>query len=272
MRHPVGPLPSSIYWRRRAVVLCLLLLVIALIAWAVVSLNSGDSGNKKAGAGGSDGRTPAESINPTPGPTDSGAITERPGGRPSDSASPGGGGAGDGGGTGGSGGSSDGAGGDDGANGDDGADGSGGAGTGGAGNQQAAASLPDCAANNVVLALRSAKNTYGATERPTFVLTLTNNGSAACKADLSAVSAVLTVTDGEDRHVWASDDCPSGRASHLVRVPAKGKATREYTWDRERSAPQCATVSAAAVEDGQYVAEVTVPGLGSVPASFVLRS
>ena len=43
MLHPVGPLPAAVYWRRRLVVLAVLLAVLGLLAWLVVGL-TGDRG------------------------------------------------------------------------------------------------------------------------------------------------------------------------------------------------------------------------------------
>ncbi|MBZ9643001.1 hypothetical protein K8369_27205, partial [Streptomyces sp. PSKA30] len=76
LRNPVGPLPSSIYWRRRVVLLSVIALLALLIAWV---LTSGGGGSKN-GADGSDGKNPAPTI--TPGPSSSGpAISQAPGGR-----------------------------------------------------------------------------------------------------------------------------------------------------------------------------------------------
>ncbi|KRV48906.1 hypothetical protein AQ490_22495 [Wenjunlia vitaminophila] len=257
--------------------LCLLALAIALIVWAVVSGTSGNSDNKKSQAVGTDGRRPAESITPDPGPSDSNAITERPGGRPSDDSSSDSGGED-------AGGEDNGAenagadpgndtGGTVGGSGEDvGSDSTSGTDPGTSGGDGTAA-LPDCAVNNVSLSLRSAENSYEATERPTFTLTISNSLDSSCKVDLGQAAAVLTVIDGKDREVWASDDCPTSLAADLVRVPGSGKATRTYTWDRERSAPQCATPSGSlTAEDGSYEAEVSVPGLGRATTPFLLRS
>ncbi|NEE61000.1 hypothetical protein G3M55_92895, partial [Streptomyces sp. SID8455] len=76
MRNPVGPLPSSIYWRRRAVAGLLVALLAVLAAWAFTSV--GSKGSQDDGKpGGSD---PVKSI--TPGPGSSGpAISQQPGGR-----------------------------------------------------------------------------------------------------------------------------------------------------------------------------------------------
>jgi hypothetical protein len=273
MRHPVGPLPSSIYWRRRAVVLCLLAAVIALIVWGVTS---GGSGNKKNGAGGGHGRQPAQSIEPTPGPSTGTPIDGRPGGH---------GGAGNGGGSGGGEGSaSGGSGGTDQGQGNGGSAGapgpgsvSGGSVNGGSsstgGAVPAGSTLPDCAASKVALTLRTTKTAYEPGEQPKFELTLTNSSSAACKVDLGRKATVLTITDTSENHVWSSADCANGATPYLVQVPSDSKTVRSYVWDRERTSPNCATPKGATTaSNGTYVVEVSIPGLGTAPATFSLKS
>ncbi|MFE4022887.1 hypothetical protein ACFXPZ_36740 [Streptomyces sp. NPDC059101] len=269
LRNPIGPLPSSIYWRRRAIALAVFVLLAALVVWA---LTMGGSDEKTANEGkGAQGSGPAASI--TPGPTPSGpVISQKPGGRDeSDAGGASGGGSGSGaaGGTG-SGGGSGGSGGGSGA---------GGAGSGGtpigqaAGGDTVAAgpSLPNCGPGTVKLALKSGKNSYAPDDKPKFELTVQNSGGTACKVDLGRKATVLSITDtaGDDR-VWASDDCATGAGPALLQVPAKGAVTRTVEWDRRASGPQCATPSAAAVPAGTYLIEAKVPGLAAVHTSFVL--
>ncbi|WP_431962034.1 hypothetical protein [Actinacidiphila sp. bgisy160] len=272
VRNPVGPLPSSIYWRRRAVVLLLLALLTVLAVWAVNSREGG--GNS---ANGPDGRSPAPSI--TPGPSASGPLnSSRPGG------SVGGGGGDDGGGgdatDGGAGdsgatdGSSQGA--DSGAT-DGGADaaaagtgGSGGSGSGGA-QLPAGSSLPDCGPG-VSLSVRSTDNAYEPGERPRFTLTATNPSATACKLDFGPDSAVFSITDVNDRHVWASDDCPKSRAPYLLQVPAGGSTSYDVEWDRRTSSPKCATPKGRTAPYGTYLLEVKLPGRSAKQTSFVLKN
>ncbi|MEU7434411.1 hypothetical protein AB0B07_26795 [Streptomyces sioyaensis] len=260
LRNPIGPLPSSIYWRRRAVALAIVVLLALLVVWA---LNLGGGGDKSGDEGkGSQGQGPATSI--TPGPSGSGpAIGEKPGGR-GESGS--GGGSGDGGGS---------AGGDGDASG-------GGAGSGGpsggpigqgSGKNAVAAgeSLPNCVSDKAELVLHSVKSSYAPGAKPTFELTVKNATGAACKVDLGQKAAVLTITDsaGDDR-VWASNDCPSGTAPALLEVPAKGEVQRTVVWDRRASGPQCATPSSALVPAGKYRIQADVPGLETAHTTFVL--
>ncbi|MDX3235593.1 hypothetical protein PV392_07830 [Streptomyces sp. ME03-5709C] len=279
VRNPVGPLPSSIYWRRRAVVLLLLALLTVLAVWAV-SLRGG-GGNSANGPG---GRAPVPSI--TPGPSASGPLnSSRPGG------SVGGGRGGDEGGdtadggtgdSGASGGSSRGAGTGGASGADDGgeeAGASGAAGTGGSvggsGGEvvqlPAGSSLPDCGPG-VSLSVRSADNAYEPGERPRFTLTATNTSSTACKLDFGPESAVLSITDVDDRHVWASDDCPTSRAPYLLQVPAGGSTSYDVEWDRRTSSPKCATPKGRTAPYGTYLLEVKLPGRSAKQTSFVLKN
>ncbi|MGW1512770.1 hypothetical protein [Streptomyces sp. NPDC002394] len=275
LRNPVGPLPSTIYWRRRAVAACLAVLLALLGIWA---LTSGDGGGKKTNDG-ANGASPAPpSI--TPGPSGSGpAISQQPGGRDESGDS------GDNGGSTGSGtdegtDAGTGAGADSGAdsgttgpgkNGDtDGAGADGGAGT-GAGQQVPADSpLPNCPAGALQLSLRSTKVTYEAGEKPRFQLVARNTSNTTCKADFGPRSAVLTISDNRDDEIWSSADCPRPGAPVLLRVPAHATITHTVEWDRGHSAPQCASAPAGPAGPGTYLVEARVPGAKVSPASFTL--
>ncbi|MFE7814644.1 hypothetical protein ACFU5P_22355 [Streptomyces sp. NPDC057433] len=282
LRNPVGPLPSSIYWRRRAVLLSLLGVLALLVTWVVVS-GGGDGGGHDNGA---NGKNPTPSTI-TPGPSSSGpAISQAPGGRDESGDED-------------SGGSSSGTGtGDDGANGDpgdsggpdsggsdgEGADGDGeagggggsGGGTAGVGASDAlpvGSGLPTCTATAVKFSLSSVRNSYEPDGTPTFRLTARNISGSDCKVDLGPKSTVLTITQATaDDTYWASDDCPKGAGRLVFRVPADDSITYTVKWDRKPSAPQCATPPAGAAEAGTYLVEAKTPGFTKVQTSFVLKS
>lgn len=265
LRNPIGPLPSSIYWRRRAVAASLAALLALLIVWVVSSGDGNGKGDTDDGS--ANGSTPAPSVI-TPGPSGTGpAISEQPGGRDESGESDG---AGE------PGGADAGSGGEPGKNGDNGAGGAGGAGgasSGGTGGQQvpAGSSLPDCAPGALKLTLRSIKVAYEPGEKPTFQLVASNSSATTCKADFGPKAAVLTVTDDEGDAVWSSKDCPREAGHLLLRVPAGTSITHTVEWDRRRSAPQCATPPAGAVAPGTYLVEAEVPGTTVLPASFRLE-
>ncbi|MEU9455318.1 hypothetical protein [Streptomyces sp. NPDC048277] len=284
LRNPVGPLPSSIYWRRRGIMLSVAAVLALLIAWIVTS---GGGGGKKT-ADGSNGKNPVSTI--TPGPSGSGpAISQAPGGR--DESSGGGSGAGsgsgstsgsDGGSSGGSGGdSSSGSGGSSsGSSGSSGTSGSSGSGddvTSGSGGTVASlpgtSTLPNCTAAAVSLSLKSLRNSYSPEQTPTFELTAKNTSSSDCKVDLGPKNAVLTITAASaDNSYWSSADCPKAAASRWYRVPAGSTITYTLKWDRKPSAANCATPSAGSAGAGTYLLQAETPGFTKTQASFVLSA
>ncbi|MEU9438286.1 hypothetical protein [Streptomyces sp. NPDC048252] len=276
LRNPVGPLPSSIYWRRRVVLLSVFALLALLTLWVVTS----GGGGKKNGADGGGGKNPASSI--TPGPSGSGpAISQNPGGRDessdgtsSGSGSGSGSGADGGTGSGGSAGDSAGAGSnDDGANGSGSGSGSGGSGGSGTGTTlPAGTTLPNCTAGAVTLTLRSVQNSYSPDQTPTIQLIAKNASGSECKVDLGPKAAVLTITqaDGDDAY-WSSADCPRTAGSLLYRVPAGNSFTYTVKWDRKPSAPECATPPAGLAGAGTYLVEAKAPGFAKAQTSFVLK-
>ncbi|MGW0766405.1 hypothetical protein [Streptomyces sp. NPDC002676] len=264
LRNPVGPLPSSIYWRRRAVMLSVVAVLALLVTWIVTA--GGGGGKKNAGA--SNGKNPAPTI--TPGPSASGpAISQHPGGRDES------GGSGDGSsGSGGGSGSEDTGGSGDGSSGSGGGSGSGGTGVGAGDALPASSSLPDCTAGAVALNLRSLHNSFSPDQVPTFELTAKNASSGDCKVDLGPKSAVLTITptDGGDTF-WSSADCPEGPGSLVFRVPAGESITYTVKWDRKPSAPHCAKPSGTSAKTGTtYLLEAKAPGFTKTQASFVLSA
>jgi hypothetical protein len=277
MRNPVGPLPSSIYWRRRAVAGLLVALIAVLIAWAVTS--GGGGGTRDDGKSGGSG--PARSIDP--GPSGSGpAISQQPGGR-DESGGSGGSGGSDGGTDGPSGGANDGASSDgassDGASSDGASTGgaeTAGSGTGGggtAGRQVPAGSpIPECEPAAVRLSLRT-KVSYGPDDKPTFELIAKNTSSTTCKADFGPKSAVLTVTEAggeDDDPIWSSKDCPAAAGPLFLKVPAGATVIHTVDWNRTLSAPGCATPPAGKAGPGTYLLEAKAPGEPVQRASFVL--
>jgi hypothetical protein len=274
LRNPIGPLPSSIYWRRRAVLLTVLGLLALLTLWIVTS----DGGNGDNDAGGPNGKNPATSI--TPGPSGSGpAISEAPGGR--DESSAGGDGSG-GGSTAGSGSGSGSEGGFGGGSGDTGAGaGAAGGGTSGVGGKNgsssgeqvpAGSSLPNCTAGAVKLTVRSVRNAYAPGVNPTFELIARNSSGSDCKLDLGPDNTVLTITAAEaDDAFWASDDCHETAGSLVFKVPGGDRVTYTVEWNRDPSAPDCATPAAGSAVAGTYLVEAKAPGLETARTSFRLE-
>ncbi|GGZ35900.1 hypothetical protein GCM10010343_73960 [Streptomyces avidinii] len=261
LRNPVGPLPSSIYWRRRAVLASVVALLALLAVWTVSSGGGRTSTNGK-GQGGPD---PVASI--TPGPAGTGpAISAAPGGRPES----------------GSGGTAGSEGGSTGGAGKNGEPGSGTASNGGSGSGGAAGGpaqvpadspLPTCASGALQWEVKSAKNEYEANEKPRLELVARNTSGTTCKVDLGPKQAVLTILQASSsKAVWSSADCPAGAGNAFFRVPAQGETKQSLDWDRRFSAAdQCQTPPAGSAAPDTYVVEVKAPGMPVARTSFVLK-
>ncbi|MEW2588055.1 hypothetical protein [Streptomyces virginiae] len=263
LRNPVGPLPSSIYWRRRAVLASVVALLALLAVWTVSS-----GGGKTSTNGKGEGRPdPVTSI--TPGPAGTGpAISAAPGGRPES-------------GGGGTTGSEGGSGGGAGKNGEPGTGtgtggSSGSAGSGGAGAPAAVPAdspLPTCAASALQWEVKSAKNEYEANEKPRLELIARNTSGTTCKVDLGPKQAVLTILQASsNKAVWSSADCPTGAGNAFFRLPAQGETKHALDWDRRFSAAdQCQSPPAGSAVADTYVVEVKAPGMPVARTSFVLK-
>ncbi|MFG2845250.1 hypothetical protein ACGF12_19065 [Kitasatospora sp. NPDC048296] len=274
LRQPVGPLPASIYWRRRIVVLAAVAAVIALIAWLMTDQGGGGDGgspNKAAQAvpPQSQSQSPAQAI--TPGASPSGPAA-RPGGGTGGTGGPASGGGSEVGLSGGSGGGANPApaGGSGAAGGSGGSSGSGGSGNGGASggsgggapavNTPEVMALPICTSSQVALELSPSQNPYQPKDKPKLALTVKNSG-ANCRVDLGRTTSVLTVSGNNNDRVWSSGDCPPDKGSIWVQIPANSNQTETFTWDRSRSKPQCATADQTAPPNGTYVVLAELTGL-----------
>ncbi|MFF0889771.1 hypothetical protein [Streptomyces sp. NPDC003456] len=278
LRNPVGPLPSSIYWRRRVVLVSVVALLALLVTW-IVSMGGGGGD----GGDGADGKNPAPSI--TPGPSGSGpAISQAPGGRDESGGAGSGGssagatggsgdGSGDGSGEGSGGGAGAGSGGSEGAGGTGGSGGGTATGVGAGDTLPAGSALPNCTPGAVKLSLRSRHNTYDPEQTPTFLLTARNVSDDDCKIDLGPKSAVFTISQADsDDDYWSSKDCPKSAARQVFRVPSDDGITYTVKWDRKPSAAECATPPAGSAKPGTYLVEAKAPGFAKVQTSFVLSA
>ncbi|MFJ9520936.1 hypothetical protein ACIRPK_22110 [Kitasatospora sp. NPDC101801] len=274
LRQPVGPLPASIYWRRRVVVLVAVAALLALVLWLV----TGSGGGGKPGQGKAAQPAPAQSITPGADPTGP-AITTRPGGTGGSAATGGVSGSGGGevsltnGGTGSGTATTGGAG--TAGGGTAGTTGTGGAGgtTGGGStpppvNTAEVMALPVCTASQVSLELAGSQDAYKAKDKPRLSLTVRNTSTGTCRVNLgrTASSVVVTLAESNER-VWSSGDCPTDRQDTWVQLGAGSGLTETFTWERGRSKPQCATPDAAPAPIGRYLVQATLNGPAGGPVS-----
>ncbi|MDH6116779.1 hypothetical protein ABH930_000198 [Kitasatospora sp. GAS204A] len=285
LRQPVGPLPASIYWRRRVVVLAALAVVVALMGWLTLGQGGGNGGKEKTAQPVPAHSTPPSPGSITPGATPTGpAISSHPGGSS--------GGTGSGSAVGGSGSGSSGAtsgsgapgtpgstsGGSGGTTGGSGTTGGGSSGGDGGGtppiNTGDVLALPACTASQLTLQLAGTQDAYQAKDKPTFELKIHNVSTATCRVDLGQTASAITVSSASGERFWSSADCATDKQSRWVQVSPADVLTETFVWDRSHSQPQCATptdTSPAPVGKYSVQAELTGPGGGPVKALVSTR-
>lgn len=255
-RNPVGPLPSSVYWRRRLVLLGIPLFVIALVAYACSGTSSTPQNTASPGSESSAGSSPTGSIiTPAPSETASGPPGySYPGGSSSAGASSG---------TSGSGTSSSASAGSSSAS-------SSGTGSVSGSGQGAAAG---CSLRlSITLDRTSSSGTvqYPAGTYPTFDIEATDEGSANCTVDVSGKGLLVSVMpQGTTKPIWTSEVC-SGASDLRVLGPGDTQ-TYPVVWKRwETQGTTCPVSKLPTVPQGTYTVNAEANGITSSLVTFIL--
>ena len=204
---PVGPLPASVYWRRRAVALAVVLVVL-LLGWLALP-GGGDSSDRQPTAGAAGSPTPSGSGAPP-------SLSATP-----PAGDPGRAGDGSGGGT--------------------------GSATGtvpaattapspSTGSPAAPKPCPDSALSVTVVPERPV---YQTGQSPVLDLQVRNVSGISCARDLGAAQQEILLYRGTQR-LWSSNDCyPEGERRPEVLAPGAGESF-SVTWSGLSSRPKCA--------------------------------
>jgi hypothetical protein len=140
----------------------------------------------------------------------------------------------------------------------------------GTGTNPTAATSRTCTAADVQLTLKANPANFAAGALPVFDVGIKQASATPCRLDTAATGTELKITSGPDR-IFSSLDCPKDatiNARQFLLAPAANE-TFQVTWDRKRTAPQCAAVTAAPGA-GTYHAVLTIQGITSNDATFTL--
>ncbi|MQA06752.1 MAG: hypothetical protein GEV07_30000 [Streptosporangiales bacterium] len=159
LRNPTGPLPTGTYWRRRLIVLAVLLAVVGGVVWACT--RNSDAGQKPVSAASSSSAlptVPSETATPTvtetPGASGSSSGTPTASGSKSGSASP---------------------------------------------SVSKRGGKTICPTDDVRVSVRSDQKFYAANEDPKFTVIIVNLRKSTCYIDMGKEAAYLKVISGKDR-------------------------------------------------------------------------
>ncbi len=249
-RKPVGPLPASVYWRRRIVLLGIPLFVIALVAYACTGTSGSPQNTAAPGGGSSASSSPTGVITPGASQTASGPSGHSYPTAPASSNSAGAG-------TGGTSSASSGS-------------------TAGAGttHQAASGAAAGCALTlTIALDQTSSSGTvrYAAGTYPTFKITATDSGSANCTVDVSGKGLVVSVMPlGTTKPIWTSQVC-SGASDLRVLGPGDAQ-TYPVVWKRwESQGTTCPVSKLPTVPQGTYTVNAETGGVTTSAVEFILN-
>ena len=221
--HPVGPLPASVYWRRRGLVLAGVIVALVLLASLLSSGGGGAPTVAVAGAdgGGSPGAGASTPTGSPTQPTASGSQTSTP--PPLDESGPG-------------------------------AD----SGGGGSGPAAATSRLPasseeppqPCDDAALRLTVKTVEPVYRVGDMPVIELTVQNLSMATCTRDLGAAQQEVLLYARTTR-IWSSNDCYPGGERDVQALLPRERATFSVKWSGLSSTPHCAGIRSQ-VGPGQY--------------------
>jgi hypothetical protein len=240
---PVGPLPATIYWRRRAAAIVATVLVLVLAVWLVVSLTGGSGPGPAAqqSALSSSTTDPTTSTTapttptpttttPTPTTTTSAATTTTQAPVPAPTTAPA-------------------------------------APVAPAPAPATPAACPDAA---VGLTAQVAAPSYAVGEQPVFRILITNTSAAACTRDLDAgLQQVLVYSADGATRLWSSNDCFPGKSVDVPVLNPGEVKTYSVKWSGTTSEPTC-QADRTVVPAGSYTVVVTLGGLSSPPLPFTI--
>jgi hypothetical protein len=235
MNWTVGPHPSSVYWRRRVVLLVPLLLVLFGVASCLISRGSGDDEARLAGVPSTSAASPAggaKSASPDPGESGAGSADTSPSQESPDSATaapqvP--------------------------------ASGS-------------TASSTACADTALTLTAVPSDGAVRIGEFAAMRLVVKNSSATACRRDVGSNQQELKILSGRTK-VWSSDDCSSradAAAATVERRIQPGETLNYFIkWGGTTSSKNC--VTGAPVKPGKYQLVARMGTLESKAVTFTVN-
>lgn len=228
--HPSGPLPSEIYWRRRALAIGVAVVVVAIVAAVIFALVGGSAGaDTKAADQPAEAAAPAgqpvilppNEIKKTDKPADAPVHDGPPIAKP-ELVPP-----------------------------------------------VALNAGDDCPDATLAVKASSDKPSYLAGEQPKFTMVVTNIGLVQCKRDVGAAVLAASVFSVDNKRIWANLDCAPSQENSIKTFNPGEQVTTEVTWTGMGSAPNC-PLPRPAIGPGTYSLVVQLGDLRSAPVPFII--
>ncbi|OBB06224.1 hypothetical protein A5662_10085 [Mycobacteriaceae bacterium 1482268.1] len=228
---PHGPLPTQIYWRRRALALGIAVLVVGVVAAIVVMVVMSTSGGETKNA---EKPTPAPAAAPTPLPGENPAVktpivppaaVNAPAPTPTPTAAvvP----------------------------------------------PPVLKEGDDCPDSTLAVKGVTSQPEYVVGDQPKFTMVVTNIGLVACKRDVGAAVLAAYVYGLDNTRLWSNLDCAPSNETLVKTFNPGEQVTTEVTWTGMGSAPNC-PLPRQPIGPGTYNLMVQLGNLRSATVPFVL--
>jgi hypothetical protein len=228
---PHGPLPSQIYWRRRALALGIAVVVVGVIAAVVGMIVTNGSGAATKNAATQSATPTAAAPTPLPGenPEVKSPVVPPPQQAPPPTATP----------------------------------------TAAVTPPPVLKEGDDCPDSTLAVKGITSQPEYMVGDQPKFTMVVTNIGLVACKRDVGAAVLAAYVYSLDNTRLWSNLDCAPSNET-LVKTFSPGEqVTTEVTWTGMGSAPNC-PLPRQPIGPGTYNLIVQLGNLRSASVPFVL--
>lgn len=138
-----------------------------------------------------------------------------------------------------------------------------------AASESATPQAQECSSPDLSVSGGTDQTSYAADAQPVLELRVENLGEEPCVTNVGTAQQKFTITSGSDR-IFSTEDCQvDGTDVNLMLEPGVQETAR-FTWDRTRSAPGCAEVTATPGA-GTYRLEVSLGDKTAQPVAFTLQ-
>jgi hypothetical protein len=230
---PQGPLPSQIYWRRRALALAIAVVVIGAVVAVVVTVLTGnaDAGTKDTPkpAAEATAQAPQPNSQPNQQPEVNSPITTLPPAAATPTA------------------------------------------PGSVTPPPVLKDGDDCPDSTLAVKGITSQPQYVFGEQPKFTMVVTNIGLVACQRDVGAAVLAAYVYSLDTTRLWSNLDCAPSNETLVKKFSPGEQVTTEVTWTGMGSAPGC-PLPRQPIGAGTYNLVVQLGNLRSAPVPFIIAA
>ncbi|MFJ2318526.1 hypothetical protein ACIOTN_17695 [Glutamicibacter sp. NPDC087661] len=131
------------------------------------------------------------------------------------------------------------------------------------------AAAKKCKSDEVEITATTDAKSYASDKKPTLLLGIENVSKRECELNVGTTQQEFLVSSGADR-IFSTIDCLDGAEDVNLAFKPGQKENARFTWNRERSAPGCKSVSVQP-RPGTYKFTAAIGDFVSEPVTFTLE-